>query len=208
MKISSSVLAADFLNLEKEIIKTNKTDYLHLDIMDGVFVPNISYGPAVVKSLKKISTAEFDVHLMISRPDNYIEQFVDAGADIICFHVECDADIKLTIEKIKSFGIKPALAIKPATKIDAVLPYLDDVFMVLVMTVEPGFGGQKMMLEQLEKVKELKKIKPELIVEVDGGIGRENIHLCKEAGVDISVCGTSIFCKENQNAEIEFLKNI
>lgn len=208
MKIASSVLAADFLNLKNEMHKTRNTDYLHLDVMDGHFVPNISYGADVIKALKTVHKADFDVHLMMSRPDIYIEKYVDSGADIISFHVECEADTRHTIEKIKSFGVKPALAIKPGTNIDEILPYLDEIYMVLVMTVEPGFGGQKIMLENLEKVKELKKIKPNLILQVDGGIGRGNIHLCKEAGVDICVCGTSVFGSDDPYKEIEYLQSI
>ena len=208
MKIAPSVLAADITQLGLEIKKVSNSDYIHLDIMDGHFVPNISYGPAVVSALRNCTDIPFDVHLMLSHPLKYIEDFAKAGADIISFHSECNDDILEVVEKIESFGIKPALAIKPNTKIDEVLPFVDRLFMVLVMTVEPGFGGQSFMEKPLEKVAELKNKCPNLLVQVDGGVSRENINLCKKAGVDICVCGTSVFKSSNPKEEIEFLQKV
>lgn len=208
MKIAPSLLAADFTALKNEVEKISNADYLHLDIMDGHFVPNISFGYSIVEALRPCTNLLFDVHLMISHPLKYVENFAKAGADIISFHVECDDDIKKTIEKIKSLGVKPALVLKPNTPVETVFEYCDDLFMVLIMTVEPGFGGQSIMLEQLEKAKILKEKFPQLLIEADGGIGRDNIKLCAEKCVDISVCGTSVFKAENPKEEIETLKNL
>ncbi len=204
MKIAPSLLAADFTRLHEEIEKIKNADMLHLDIMDGHFVPNISFGAEVVRQIRKICDLEFDVHLMLSRPMNYIERFANAGADIIAVHIECKDNILEVIEKIKSFSVKPALVIKPDTPVESVFPYLDKIHMVLVMTVEPGFGGQSMMVEHVEKVRIIKEKSPNTLVELDGGIGRENIHLCTLA--DICVCGTSVFSAENPSLEIEYLK--
>lgn len=206
MQIAPSVLASDFLKLGEEMLRTNTADYMHLDIMDGHFVPNISYGPAFVKTLRKATDVPFDVHLMISHPLKYLEEFADAGADIICFHLECEDNTDKVIEKIKALGKKPALALKPGTPATKLLPYLDKLFMVLIMTVEPGFGGQKFMAEQIEKVRFIKSVKPEMTVEVDGGVNRETIDVCREAGVDICVAGTAVFGAEDPKAEIDFLR--
>ncbi len=208
MQIAPSLLAANFKDLKNELERVENADFLHLDIMDGHFVPNISFGPFVVGTLREISDLTFDVHLMLTHPLNYIESFANAGADIISFHIECESDIKETIEKIKSFGVKPALVIKPGTNVEEVFPYCDDISMVLIMSVEPGFGGQKMMPEQLEKVKILKEKFPNLLVEVDGGIDRSNIEMCKDFGTDICVCGTSVFGAENPKGEIDYFRSV
>ncbi len=207
MKIAPSVLAADFTNLESEMQKVQNADYIHLDVMDGHFVPNISFGPDVIAQLKKVSDVPFDVHLMISHPLKYLDVTANAGADIICFHVECDDDIDEVIEKIIKLGKKPAMSLRPGTDIKTLTPYLDKLFMVLIMTVEPGFGGQSFMEEQLEKVRFLKQNYPNLVIEADGGIGRQNISLCKDAGVDICVAGTAVFKSDCPKTEIEFLQN-
>lgn len=206
MQIAPSVLASDFTKLRQELGRVSAADYIHLDIMDGHFVPNISYGPDVVAQLRPVTEIPFDVHLMITNPLKYLDRFVDAGADIICFHVECEDDTAQVIEAIKKAGKKPALAVKPGTDISRVYPFAEDLFMVLVMTVEPGFGGQKFMPEQMEKVRALKAKFPELLVEVDGGINRETIEACREAGVDICVAGTGVFRAEDAEKEIRFLQ--
>lgn len=207
MLIAPSVLASDFTRLGEELGRVATADFLHLDIMDGHFVPNISYGPDVVAQLRPVSELTFDVHLMITSPLQYLERFVSAGADVICFHIECGDDPGEVIEAIKKAGKKPAVAVKPGTGIERVLPYAGELYMVLVMTVEPGFGGQSFMPEQLEKVRRLKQEFPSLLVEVDGGINRETIKACREAGVDICVAGTGIFKAESPEAEIECLRN-
>jgi len=202
IKISPSILSADFSKLGKEIQDLEKAnaDLIHIDVMDGHFVPNITIGPEVIKKLRKYTSLPFDVHLMISPVDNYIKNFADAGADIITIHPEATTDIVSTINKIKSLNKKAGVSLNPKTSINKVLPILSSIDLVLVMSVNPGFGGQKFMEETLEKVKLLrkeidsKKIKTQ--IEIDGGINFSNSKKAKEAGVDILVSGTTIF-KEN-----------
>ena len=207
MKIAPSVLAADFLNLKNEMERVKTADYMHLDIMDGHFVPNISYGPDVVKFLKKASDVPFDVHLMISHPLKYIEKFKDT-ADIISFHIECDDDTDEVIDAIIKMGKKAAIAVKPGTPIEEAYKYIDSgkLYMVLVMTVEPGFGGQSFMEEQMEKVKKLKERYPDLTVEADGGINAKTIGKCREVNLDIAVAGTAVFGAADPAAAIESLR--
>ena len=208
MKVAPSMLSADFSKLKEEVIEVTEygADLIHLDIMDGHFVPNITFGPLVVKALRPYTKIPFDVHLMIENPINYISDFVNAGADIISFHIECKSDIQKTVNAIKKGGVKPAIAIKPGTPIEEIYPYLDDLYMVLIMTVEPGFGGQKFMEDMMDKVKTLKKKKPELLVQVDGGINLDTIKQAADAGVDICVAGTSVFKPKDAKQAILGLK--
>ena len=212
MLIAPSLLSCDFSQFGNEIKRMHDAgaDYMHLDVMDGHFVPNITFGAPVIKYVRSFSDKPFDVHLMISEPLKYIDDFCDAGADIITFHIECDSDINATIDKIKSRGVKAGLVVKPKTAVEEVYPYLDRLDMVLIMTVEPGFGGQSFMADMLPKVRALKaEIDSrglDVLIEADGGIGAQNIALCAEAGVDVSVAGTAVFKAENPAKAITELK--
>ena len=208
VKIAPSLLSADFSKLDRELKEIETADYVHLDIMDAHFVPNMSFGPCVVKSIRKSTDLIFDVHLMITNPLQYIEAFAKAGADIITVHVECEDDTKECLELIKSFGIKCGIVLSPDTPASAAEPYLDDVDMILVMSVYPGFGGQKFMPAMLSKVTELKNMRGErkYEIEIDGGIGADNAKSAVEAGVDVLVAGTSVFGKENRAEAISSLK--
>ena len=197
--IAPSLLAADFANLAQEIdrIKIAGANYLHLDVMDGVFVPNISFGPPVIESIRKRTKLFFDVHLMIKNPQRYIDNFIKVGADCITIHLESTSRPKDAILKIKDYDVKAGIAISPATPYESVLPYLELVDMVLVMTVEPGFGGQEMIPETLEKVRAIREYANEhginINIEVDGGINADNVHLAIEAGANVIVAGSAIF---------------
>ena len=197
--LSPSLLAADFANLESEMNATKKAgvEIIHLDVMDGHFVPNISIGPPVISSLRAKSDLLFDVHLMLTHPIDYIESFVKAGADHITFHLEADSDIAATIALIHSLGASAGLSVKPGTPIEGIFPYLDSLEMILIMTVEPGFGGQKFMPEMLEKVSvlrsEIDRRSLTSHIEVDGGVNSQNSPLLIEAGANILVAGTSFF---------------
>lgn len=212
IKVSPSMLACDFSKMGLEIEKITKcgADLVHMDVMDGHFVPNISFGPAVIKSMRDKSNLPFDTHLMISKPYDYIEKFANAGSDIITFHLESQSDVIKTIEKIKSFGIKAGIAINPETDVTSLLPYLELIDLALVMTVHPGFGGQKFMIDQMKKVDILKeKItnkKLNCLIEIDGGINLETIGTVENYPVDIVVSGTCIFNSPDIAQTIKLLK--
>ncbi len=213
MKVAPSLLSCDFAKMGDEVIRIDKAgaDLIHLDVMDGHFVPNITIGPAIVKAVRPYTELPFDVHLMIDYPIDYIDAFADAGADIITFHLESMSDPNLTIEKIKGHGIKAGVVIKPGTPAEAVFPYLDRVYMVLVMTVEPGFGGQSFMADMMPKVTAIKAEAArrglDILVEVDGGISDKTVYAAAEAGVDIVVSGTGVFKAEDPAEAIRILKS-
>ena len=206
LKISPSILASDYANLESELNRIATSDYIHVDVMDGHFVPNISIGAPVVAAIKKVCKVPFDVHLMISNPLQYAEDFAKAGADIICFHAESDSDIAETIAKIKALGCRAAVALKPKTPVDAVAPYLDELAMVLVMTVEPGFGGQSFMEDMMPKIEQLRALGYEGDIEVDGGVNSDTVVLAAKAGANVFVAGSAVFRSENPAKTIALLK--
>ena len=207
--VSPSILSADFANLERDIkrIEDGGADWVHVDVMDGHFVPNITIGVPVVASIRKVTKLPLDVHLMIENPEKYVEPFVKAGADILTFHYECGTDIKKTIDLIKSFGIKVGLSIKPKTTPDVVFPYLKDLDLLLVMTVEPGFGGQKFMQDCADKILVIKEKAPEnLIIQVDGGINAETARICTSNGANSLVAGNYIYKSTDIKSAIASLR--
>lgn len=211
VKISPSILSCDFANMQKDIETiANDAEYLHIDVMDGVFVDNISIGIPVVKALRPHFKNVFDTHLMIVNPIKYIKQFASAGADIITFHLEaCDNQMDV-IDLIHSFGVKAGISIKPATPVEELLPYLNSVELILVMSVEPGFGGQGFIDSALGKIKWLKEMKEQhgykYEIEVDGGINAQTALLCKECGVEVLVSGSYIFKAKNRQEAIDSLR--
>ena len=210
IQISPSILSADFSQLGKEIkrLENAGADMIHVDVMDGHFVPNLTIGPPVIKALKKNSLLPFDVHLMISPVHKYIESYANAGADIITIHPEATNDLLGSINKIRKFEKKVGVSLNPETKIEIIMEHLDQIDLILIMSVNPGFGGQKFMPEVLNKVKKLDEIRKNLklnfVIEIDGGINFENSKLAIKSGVDILVSGTTIF--KNNNGDIK--KNI
>ncbi len=204
MKISPSMLACDFANMGAEANKcaAGGAHLLHLDVMDGHFVPNISFGAPVIAGLSKVCDLPFDVHLMISQPLRYIDDYADAGADLITFHLESDDDPSAVIDKILARGCKPAIAIKPGTQAEAVLPYADRLAMVLVMTVEPGFGGQSFMADMMPKLTLLRSRYPHLDLQVDGGINLETVKAAAKAGANVFVAGSAVFKSADPAATI------
>ncbi len=207
--IAPSILSSDFANLESEIKKLEKNgaDWIHVDVMDGHFVPNLTIGAPVVKALRRVTNIPLDVHLMIENPEKYIKDFALAGSDIITFHYEASKNnVNEIIDLIRSYGKKVGLSIKPKTKVSEIEKYIKDVDLVLIMTVEPGFGGQKFMPDCAEKIKEIKNISMQVIVEVDGGINIETASYCKKLGVDALVAGNYIFSSDNIKEAIASLR--
>jgi len=210
-KIAPSILSADFARLGEDVLDVcNKgSDYMHIDIMDGMFVPNISFGASVMKSLVGICTCPFDVHLMIEKPDRYLEEFMTENTEFITVHYEACDDLQATLDHIHSIGAKAGVSIKPATAPEVLDPFLKDIDLILVMSVEPGFGGQKFMDNSIPKIEYYSKKKAEgynYIIEVDGGVGAANAHLVKDAGVDLIVAGSAVFKAEDREATIAAIK--
>lgn len=214
IKTAPSILSADFVNLERDIraLGPAGADYVHVDVMDGLFVPNITIGIPVVAAIKRISPLPLDVHLMIDRPIRYVEGFCKAGADVLTLHVEADTveNTRAALEQIRALGVHPAISVKPKTPAEAVLPFLKLCDLILVMTVEPGFGGQSFMEDQLEKIRLLRRrldeINPLCELEVDGGITPETAPLAIEAGADVLVAGSAVFGKKDRKAAIAALR--
>ena len=200
-KLSPSILAADFVNLERDIraLKTAGADYVHVDVMDGLFVPNISIGIPVVAAIRGITDLPLDVHLMIDRPIRYVERFCKAGADILTVHVEADTEenTRHALELIRDLGVRPAICVKPKTPAEAVLPFIDLCSLILVMTVEPGFGGQSFMADMMPKVEKIRAYinenNPACELEVDGGVNEQTAEVCKAAGANVLVAGSAYF---------------
>ena len=213
--IAPSILSADFARLGDEVkdVERGGAEYLHFDVMDGLFVPNISFGIPVLQSLRRVSDMVLDVHLMIDRPLRYVERFCDAGADIVTVHVEADTpeNIRAALEAIRAKGRRAGVVLKPNTPAEAALPYLALCDMILVMTVEPGFGGQKFMPAMMEKLRALRGWIDErglaCLLEVDGGVDENTARVCKEAGAEVLVAGSAVFNKQDRAAAIAAIRN-
>ena len=213
-KIAPSILSADFANLEAAIhnLEQNNADWVHVDVMDGIFVPNITIGIPVVGALRKVTKMPLDVHLMIDRPIRYVEDFVKAGADYVTIHVESDQpqNTMEALKKIRALGCKAAISLKPKTPAEVAIPYLELVDMVLIMTVEPGFGGQKFMADMMPKAKMIREwlddINPDCVIEVDGGVDYNTAPLCKEAGIEVLVAGSAYFKADDRAKFVKFIQ--
>ena len=214
-KIAPSILSADFVNLERDIrnLRDHGADFVHVDVMDGIFVPNITIGIPVVAAIRRITDLPLDVHLMIDRPIRYVEQFVKAGADYLTVHIEADQPQNTleALDKIHALGCKAGIVLKPKTPAEAAIPYLEKCDMILVMTVEPGFGGQKFMADMMPKVKQLREwmddINPDCLIEVDGGVDSNTHALCKENGADVLVAGSAYFRSEDKTAFVRLVQS-
>jgi len=213
-KIAPSILSADFVNLERDIraLKDNGAQWVHVDVMDGHFVPNISIGLPVVSAIRGITDLIMDVHLMIDKPIRYVEQFVKAGADYLTIHVEADQPQNTleALDKIHALGCKAGIVLKPKTPAEAAIPYLEKCDLILVMTVEPGFGGQKFMADMMPKVRQLREwmddINPDCHIEVDGGVDANTHTICKESGADVLVAGSAYFKAEDKAAFVKLVQ--
>lgn len=212
--IAPSILSADFGHLAADIDMINNTeaDWLHVDVMDGVFVPNISFGPGIIKVMKSHSKLPLDVHLMIERPERYIEIFRDAGADHISVHAEACTHLHRTIQQIKATGAKAGVAINPHTPVNVVENLLEDIDIIILMSVNPGFGGQKFIYQTINKIRQLKEMiitaNSDALIEIDGGVGLQNAESILQAGADVLVAGNSIFKTENPKLAVYALKNL
>ena len=214
-KIAPSILSADFVNLERDIraLADNGADFVHVDVMDGIFVPNITIGIPVVAAIRKITDLPLDVHLMIDRPVRYVEDFVKAGADFVTIHIEADQPQNTleALDKIHELGCKAGIVLKPKTPAEAAIPYLEKCDMILIMTVEPGFGGQKFMADQMDKVRQIKEwlddVNPECLLEVDGGVDSVTHTVCKEAGANVLVAGSAYFKAEDKAAFVKLIQS-
>ncbi|WP_099363048.1 ribulose-phosphate 3-epimerase [Fredinandcohnia onubensis] len=214
IKIAPSILSADFAKLGEEIrdVENGGADYIHVDVMDGHFVPNITIGPLIVEAIRPITKLPLDVHLMIENPDQYISAFANAGADIITVHVEACPHLHRTIQLIKSHGVKAGVVLNPATPVDTIKHIIEDIDLVLLMTVNPGFGGQKFIHSVLPKIEEVARMVKEknlnVEIEVDGGVNEETARLCVEAGANVLVAGSAVYNQVDRKAAIEKIRNM
>jgi ribulose-phosphate 3-epimerase len=214
IKIAPSILSADFAKLGEEIkdVEIGGADYIHVDVMDGHFVPNITIGPLIVEAIRPITKRPLDVHLMIENPDQYISAFANAGADIITVHVEACPHLHRTIQLIKSHGVKAGVVLNPATPVDTIKHIIEDIDLVLLMTVNPGFGGQKFIHSVLPKIEEVARMVKEknlnVEIEVDGGVNEETARLCVEAGANVLVAGSAVYNQVDRKAAIEKIRNM